>query len=728
MLRSPLHRICALNKVKPWKNHQLVTSTALKSSSAAAAVPSKAPEKIEVFVDDIPVMVEPGTTVLQAAAMVGVEIPRFCYHERLAVAGNCRMCLVEVERSPKPVAACAMPVMKGWRIKTNSDMTRKAREGVMEFLLANHPLDCPICDQGGECDLQDQAMAFGSDRSRFVDINFSGKRAVEDKDIGPLVKTIMTRCIHCTRCIRFASEVAGVDDLGTTGRGSDMQIGTYVEKFFLSELSGNVIDLCPVGALTNKPYSFVARPWEIRRVASIDVLDGLGSNIVVNTRTGEVLRILPRENDEINEEWLSDKSRFACDGLKRQRLIAPMLKKPDGELEAVEWESALIAVAQALRAARGKIAVVGGALADVEALVAYKDLVNKLGSEVACTEQAFPIDNGANDIRSNYLLNNGIQACERADLVLLVGTNPRYEAPLLNTRLRKAYVHNEANIAMIGPNVDLSYKHEDLGTDLQILSDIASGRHAFFERLNSATNPLIIVGADALARKDGAQILSTAKALAAKLKPADPEWKVFNVLQTTAGQTGALDIGYTPGVEAAIKSEPKVLILLGADAGKIRREDLPKDCFIVYQGHHGDNGAAIADAILPGAAYTEKQATYVNTEGRAQQTLVAVTPPGLAREDWKIVRALSEVVGTPLPYDTLDEVRDRLEQISPHLVAYGQRTPVDLDASAGAISSRFDSPIDVKQKTLKDFFMTDPITRASPTMAKCVVAASQASK
>lgn len=725
MLRSPLHRICAL-KVKPW-NHQL-NAKVLKSSSAAA-VPSKAPEKIEVFIDDIPVLVDPGTTVLQAAAQVGVEIPRFCYHERLAVAGNCRMCLVEVERSPKPVAACAMPVMKGWRIKTNSDMTRKAREGVMEFLLANHPLDCPICDQGGECDLQDQAMAFGSDRSRFTDINFAGKRAVEDKDIGPLVKTIMTRCIHCTRCIRFASEVAGVDDLGTTGRGNDMQIGTYVEKFFLSELSGNVIDLCPVGALTNKPYSFVARPWEIRRVSSIDVLDGIGSNIVINTRTGEVLRILPRENEEINEEWLSDKSRFACDGLKRQRLIAPMLKKPDGELEAVEWESALISVAQALRAAKGKVAVIAGGLADVETLVAYKDLISKLGSEVACTEQAFPTEGGANTSRSNYVLNNGIQACENADLVLLVGTNPRYEAPLLNTRLRKAYVHNEADIALVGPNVDLSYDHIDLGTDLQVLTDIHAGRNPFAERLKNATSPLIIVGAEALARKDGAQILATTKAIAASLKPANPEWKVFNVLQTTAGQTGALDVGYTPGVDAAIQSQPKVLILVGADAGKIKREDLPKDCFVIYQGHHGDNGASIADAILPGAAYTEKQATYVNTEGRAQQTLLAVTPPGLAREDWKIVRALSEVVGNPLPYDNLDEIRNRLETISPHLVAYGKRlTSTDEEDKVPSAVGRFDSPIDVKQKTLKDFFMTDPITRASPTMAKCVVAAAQINK
>lgn len=368
------------------------------------------------------------------------------------------MCLVEIEKSPKLAAACAMPVMKGWRIKTNSEKTRQAREGVMEFLLMNHPLDCPICDQGGECDLQDQAMAFGSDRSRFTDINHTGKRAVEDKDLGPLVKTIMTRCIHCTRCIRFASEVAGVDDLGTTGRGNDMQIGTYIEKLFLTEMSGNVIDLCPVGALTNKPFSFAARPWETRKISSIDVLDAVGSNIIVSTRTNEVLRILPRENEEINEEWLADKSRFACDGLKRQRLIAPMVRV-NGELTPVEWEGALIEVGKKVRAAKGAVAGVAGSLADVESMVALKDLLNRVGSEAVCSEQSFPSEGSGTDLRSNYLFNRNIQSLETADVVLLVGTNPRYEAPLINTRLRKAYVHNELEVASVGPKIDLSYKH-----------------------------------------------------------------------------------------------------------------------------------------------------------------------------------------------------------------------------------------------------------------------------
>lgn len=582
------------------------------------------------------------------------------------------MCLVEVEKSPKPVAACAMPVMKGWRIKTNSEMTRKAREGVMEFLLMNHPLDCPICDQGGECDLQDQAMAFGSDRSRFTDIEYSGKRAVEDKDIGPLVKTIMTRCIHCTRCIRFASEIAGVDDLGTTGRGNDMQVGTYVEKLFMSELSGNVIDLCPVGALTNKPYSFVARPWEVRKVDSIDILDAIGSNIIVSTRTGEVLRILPRENEEINEEWLADKSRFACDGLKRQRLIAPMCKMPNDELQPIEWESALIKAATKLKnAPKGKVAVVVGELVDVEAMVALKDFINSLGSETLVTEQKFSVDGASTDLRTNYVSNSTIAAMEEADEILLIGSNPRYEGPILNTRLRKAYVHGEANVSYIGPKIDLSYKSTHLGDSPSVISEIVGGDHPLSQRLSKAKKPLIILGSEVLARADGSAIHNNLQALANKIAPNNSNWKVFNVLQNTASQTGALDVGYRTGVEDAIAIQPKVLYLLGSDGGYLTRDKIPKDCYVIYQGHHGDNGAKLADLILPGAAYTEKQATYVNTEGRAQQTLVAVTPPGLAREDWKIVRALSSVTGKPLPYDSLDELRSRMSNIAPHLVRYG---------------------------------------------------------
>lgn len=684
---------------------------------------------VEVFIDDKPVQVPPGTTVLQAAAKVGVEIPRFCYHERLAVAGNCRMCLVEIEKQVKPVAACAMPVMKGWRVKTNSDLTRKAREGVMEFLLVNHPLDCPICDQGGECDLQDQSMAFGSDRSRFVDINYSGKRAVEDKDIGPLIKTVMTRCIHCTRCIRFASEVAGIDDLGTTGRGNDMQVGTYVEKMFLSELSGNIIDLCPVGALTSKPYAFVARPWETRRTDSIDVLDAVGSNIVISHRTGEVLRMLPRVNEEINEEWLSDKARFSYDGLKRQRLITPMMKINE-KLEAVEWEDALVAVAQVVQdVPLNKCAALAGKLADAESLVALKDLINRLGSEIVATEQSFPKEGAGVDTRNSYLLNNTIAAVEDADVVLLIGTNPRYEAPLVNSRLRKGYIHGEQTIALIGPDVDLTYNHEHLGQSPEIITQLRNGTHKFSNILKSAKKPLIILGAEQLSRKDGAKILSETQLLAQTLGENSKTlegWKILNVLHSNASQVAALDVGYSSTIEEIKQQQPKILFLLGADDANVTKQDFP-NTFIVYIGSHGDEGASIADVILPGAAYTEKVATYVNTEGRAQQTCAAITPPGMARPDWKIIRALSEICGVCLPYDNLAEVRSRLEEIAPHLVRYGNVESANYFAQAVELlkesSESFSlDPIDIKQKTLDQFFMTDAVSRASPTMAKCVQA------
>jgi len=691
-----------------------------------ARAQSGAPEKIEVFIDDKPVMVEPGTTVLQAAAVAGVEIPRFCYHERLSVAGNCRMCLVEVEKSVKPVAACAMPVMKGWRIKTDSDLTRKAREGVMEFLLINHPLDCPICDQGGECDLQDQSMAFGSDRSRFLD----NKRAVEDKNMGPLVKTVMTRCIHCTRCVRFASEVAGVEVLGTTGRGSDMSIGTYVEKMLMSELSGNVIDLCPVGALTSKPYAFTARPWEIRRTDSIDVLDAVGSNIVVNHRTGEVLRVLPQTNEGINEEWLSDKSRFAIDGLKRQRLMHPMVKDSAGDLRPCEWEDALIVAAKALKAANGSVAAIAGGLVDAESLIALKDLVNRLGGEAVCTEEVFPDAGSGTDLRSSYLLNTTIVGVEDADLLLFVGTNPRYEATLFNARVRKAWVHNDLDVAMIGPNVDLTYDHEHLGDDANIITGLLDGSHPFAQRLAAAKKPMIVVGTNVLSRPDGSALYAQLVQLSQKLRSGcegGSEWRVFNVLQQVASQVAALDLGYTPGVAEIHNNPPKVLFLLGADEGAISREDLSEDTIVIYMGHHGDHGASMADVVFPGAAYTEKTATYVNIEGRAQQTTAALVPPGMARVDWKIIRALSEIIGVKLPYDNLEDVRQRLQEVSPNLVRYGDVEEANYFAQATAlaelVSGQVESaPIDVPLKKLEDYYMTNSITRASPTMAKCIAA------
>ncbi|OPJ90192.1 NADH-ubiquinone oxidoreductase subunit, mitochondrial [Patagioenas fasciata monilis] len=686
-----------------------------------------ASNQIEVFVDGHPVLVDPGTTVLQACEKAGVQIPRFCYHDRLSVAGNCRMCLVEIEKAPKPVAACAMPVMKGWNILTNSEKSRKAREGVMEFLLANHPLDCPICDQGGECDLQDQSMMFGSDRSRFRE----GKRAVEDKNIGPLVKTIMTRCIQCTRCIRFASEVAGVDDLGTTGRGNDMQVGTYVEKMFMSELSGNIIDICPVGALTSKPYAFTARPWETRKVESIDVLDALGSNIVVSTRTGEVMRILPRLHEDINEEWISDKTRFAYDGLKRQRLTQPMIKNEKGLFVYASWEDVLTRVAGVLQAVKGKeVAAIVGGLVDAEALIALKDLLNRVDCDTLCTEEVFPTAGAGTDLRSNYLLNTKIAGVEEADVLLLIGTNPRFEAPLFNARIRKSWLHNDLRVALVGSPVNLTYTYDHLGESAQILEDIASGKHAFCRVLNQAKKPMVVVGSAALQRGDGAAIHAAVSTIALNARTKSgvgSDWKVLNILHRVASQVAALDLGFKPGVEAIRKNPPKVLYLLGADSGCITRRDLPKDCFVIYQGHHGDVGAPMADIILPGAAYTEKAATYVNTEGRAQQTRVAVTPPGMAREDWKIIRAVSELAGMTLPYENLDQIRKRLEEVSPNLVRYDDVEEANYFSQANELSKLVKQqlladPLVPPQLTIKDFYMTDSISRASQTMAKCVKA------
>ncbi|XP_036401001.1 NADH-ubiquinone oxidoreductase 75 kDa subunit, mitochondrial-like [Megalops cyprinoides] len=701
---------------------------AAKNNVRTAA--TAASNMVEVFVDGKPVMVEPGTTVLQACEKMGVQIPRFCYHERLSVAGNCRMCLVEIERAPKPVAACAMPVMKGWNILTNSEKTRKAREGVMEFLLANHPLDCPICDQGGECDLQDQSMMFGTDRSRFTE----GKRAVEDKNIGPLIKTIMTRCIQCTRCIRFASEIAGVEDLGTTGRGNDMQVGTYVEKMFMSEMSGNVIDVCPVGALTSKPYAFTSRPWETRKTESVDVLDAVGSNIVVSTRGGEVMRILPRLNEDVNEEWISDKTRFAYDGLKRQRLTQPMVKNTSGQLVPTSWEDVLTQVAGALQGAQGQdLAAIAGGLVDAEALVALKDLLNRLNSDNLCTEEIFPMTGAGSDLRSNYLLNSRITGIEEADLLLLVGTNPRYEAPLFNVRIRKSWLHNELQVALVGRKVDLSYTYDHLGESTQVLQEIAAGTHPFCQVLAQAKRPVVVMGSACLQREDGAALHSAVSTIALNARASsgvEDGWKVLNVLHRVASQVAALDLGYKPGVEAIRKNPPKVLFLLGADAGCITRQDLPKGSLIIYQGHHGDVGAPMADIIIPGAAYTEKCGTYVNTEGRAQQTRVAVTAPGMAREDWKIIRAISELAGVTLPYDTLDEVRDRLAEVSPNLVRYDDVEEANYFKQANELSKAVNQallaePLVPPQLAVRDFYMTDPISRASQTMAKCVKAVTE---
>merc|ERR1712142_346739 len=535
--------------------------------------------------------------------------------------------------------------------------------------------------------------------------------------------------IHCTRCVRFSSEVAGVEDLGTTGRGNQMQIGTYVEKMLMSELSGNVIDLCPVGALTSKPYAFMARPWETRKTETIDVLDSVGSNIVVTHRTGEVLRIMPRMNEDVNEEWISDKTRFACDGLKRQRLTSPMVKDKAGNLVPASWEDAIVTVAKVLDATPGtEVAALAGGMADAESLTALKDLMNRLGAEAVCTEEIFPDDGTGTDLRSNYLFNTGIVGVEEADLALLIGTNPRFEAPVFNARLRKCWIHNELDLAVVGPNLDLTYDYEHLGETTDTLKKLADGSHPFAKKLAAASNPVVIVGSEALQRADGAALLSLVQQIANNAKVGtDPDWKVLNVLHRVASQVAALDLGYKAGVSEARDAKPKVLWLLGADSEALTRDDIPDDCFVIYQGHHGDAGAAIADCVLPGAAYTEKQGTYVNTEGRAQQTFPALSPPGQARVDWKIIRVVSEVVDEKLPYDKLPELRARMAEVAPNLTRYGNIEPANFFVQSLNLANEMSQqlsgkPLDVSVKVLENFYQTDPISRASPTMAKCVTA------
>ena len=666
-------------------------------------------------IDGREIEVAQGMTVLQACELAGVDVPRFCYHDKLAIAGNCRMCLVEMERSPKPIASCAMPAGDGMVIKTDTALVKKAREGVMEFLLINHPLDCPICDQGGECDLQDQAMAFGRGSKRFGE----HKRAVKEKDLGPLVKTFMTRCIHCTRCVRFLDDIAGVTELGVVNRGEHMEIDTYIQKALSSELSGNIIDLCPVGALTSKPYAFAARSWELQRTETIDVHDAVGSNIRVDARGATVMRVLPRLNEDVNEEWISDKTRFANDGLRLQRLDTPMVRR-DGRLEAVGWDEALGAVAERAKGlAGGRIAALAGNLADAEAMVALKDLMAALGSpHLDCRQDGAKLDPA---VRAGYLFNTTIAGIEDADACLLVGTNPRYEAPLVNARLRKRYLMGGFRIGVVGPAMDLTYRADLLGAGPESLGEILAGTHSFCEILRTAARPMIVVGMGALARPDGATVLATARAIAEAYGMVRDDWNGFNVLHCAAGRVAGLDLGLVPGeggrdagaiLDGAAAGDIELVYLLGAD--EIDTERLG-DAFVVYQGHHGDRGAHRADVILPGAAYTEKNATYVNTEGRPQRTRLAVFPPGAAREDWKVLRALSAAMGHALPYDTLRDVRARMAEIAPQLADVDDVTPAEWQpfGAAGTMDATpFTTP-------MTNFYMTDSISRASPTMAEC---------
>ncbi len=671
--------------------------------------------------------VDSDLTLLQACEEAGKEIPRFCYHERLSVAGNCRMCLIEVKGGPpKPVASCAQnvkdlrpgPEGQPPELFTNTKMVKDAREGVMEFLLINHPLDCPICDQGGECDLQDQAMAYGTDGSRYAE----NKRAVEDKYIGPLVKTIMTRCIHCTRCIRFATEVAGVPELGAIGRGEDMEITTYLEEAMSSELQGNVIDLCPVGALTSRPYAFQARPWELRKTETIDVMDALGSNIRVDARGKAVMRIIPRNADDINEEWISDKSRFVWDGLGRQRLDQPYVRR-DGKLQPATWGEAFGAIAEKMNGLDGsKFAAIAGDLVCAESMKALKDLSASIGStNIDCRQDGTKLEAGP---RGGYIFNSGIAGIDEADAVLLIGSNPRIEAPVLNARVRRRWRETGLPVGNVGPAFDLTYPVTQLGAGTDTLKELVSGAQSFAQTLKDAKNPMIIVGQGALTRADGAAVLAAAIELAGNVGALGGDWNGFNVLHTAAARVAGLDLGFVPGeggkdvagiLDGAQSGAIEVVYLLGAD--EIDGANLG-NAFVIYQGSHGDRGAHRADVILPGSAYTEKSATWVNTEGRVQLGRRAAFPPGDAREDWAILRALSDALGKTLPYDNLAALRAAMYEDAPHMMRIGQIEPGDVPTPSGG-----NMEATAFEPAITDFFLSNPIARASKIMADLSLAA-----
>ncbi|GGB77518.1 NADH-quinone oxidoreductase subunit NuoG [Glycocaulis alkaliphilus] len=688
-----------------------------------------------IIIDGDEVTVPQDYNLLQAAEAAGREIPRFCYHERLSVAGNCRMCLVELVGAPKPVASCAFLVrdMRGGpngeppAMRTLSPLVKKAREGVMEFLLINHPLDCPICDQGGECDLQDQSLMYGRAGSRYGE----NKRAVEDKYMGPLIKTVMTRCIQCTRCVRFATEIAGVPEIGAIGRGEDMEITTYLEQSMTSELSGNVIDLCPVGALTSRPYAFNARPWELTKTETIDVMDALGANIRVDSRSGAVLRIMPRIHEGVNEEWISDKTRFVWDGLGRQRLDKPYVRK-GGKLTAIGWDEALTVAAEKLSGDASKIGVIAGDLNDAEGLKAAKDLFDALGvTSLDCRQDGSKLGGGA---REGYLFNATIAGIDKADAILFIGANPRVDAPVLNARIRQRWLNGQLDVAMIGEAVDLTYPYEHLGSGPDAIGALAKKRSGFIKTLKDAKNPIIILGNAATARADGAQVLRAAGELAKAAGVVREGWNGFSVLHTAASRVAGLDMGFLPGeggrdtdaiLEAAGKGQLDTVVLLGADeidTGKLGK------AFVIYVGHHGDAGAMRADLILPSAAYTEKPGLYVNTEGRAQLAERAVFPKGEAKEDWAIFRALSARLNKTLPYDSLNALRAKLiEEIesfgqidhAPGAEGAGSFDPSTLGEAGEVSSEPFVSPV-------KDFYLTNAIARASKTMAECSAAAKAA--
>jgi len=677
----------------------------------------------KLLIDGVEVDVPAEYTVLQACEAAGVEVPRFCFHERLSIAGNCRMCLVEVKGGPpKPQASCAIGV-RDLRpgpngeppvVLTKSPMVKKAREGVMEFLLINHPLDCPICDQGGECDLQDQAMAYGADTSRYAE----NKRAVEDKYIGPLVKTTMTRCIQCTRCVRFTTEVAGASDLGAIGRGEDMEITTYLEQAMSSELQSNVVDLCPVGALTSKPYQNKARPWELSKTESIDVMDAVGSAIRVDSRGKEVMRILPRLNEAVNEEWISDKTRHVADGLKTQRLDRPYIRE-NGRLRPASWNEAFAAIAGKVKATSPeKIGAIAGDLAAVEDMFALKSLIASLGSaNLDARQDGTKLHPKFG--RASYVLNAGIAGIEDATSLLIIGSNPRREAPILNARIRKRWLRGDFKVSVIGEKADLTYAYDYLGAGPETLAEVVKSAAA------AGGKPMVLVGQGALARTDGEAVLSLAAKAAQALGAITEGWNGFGVIHTAAARVGALDLGFVPGeggLDAAAMVKPgalDVLFLLGAD-----EIEVPEGAFVVYQGTHGDKGAHRADVILPGAAYTEKSGTYVNTEGRVQMGDRATFPPGDAREDWAILRALSATLGKTLPFDSLSGLRKALYEAHPHFAAL-DGLPVN-DASEIGKLAGLGGKTDKAgfAPVVADFYQTNPIARASAVMAECSALAS----
>ncbi|KEO91527.1 NADH dehydrogenase [Erythrobacter longus] len=654
----------------------------------------------KVTVDGQEIEVPQGATVLQACEQAGKEIPRFCYHERLSIAGNCRMCLVEVKPGPpKPQASCALPASEGQEIRTDTPMVKKAREGVMEFLLVNHPLDCPICDQGGECDLQDQAVAYGRGSSRTKE----NRRAVTEKYMGPLIKTVMTRCIHCTRCVRFSEEIAGVDEIGALYRGEDMQITTYLEKAAAHELSANVIDLCPVGALTSRPYAFEARPWELKRTLSIDVSDAVGANISLHSKGREVMRALPRINDDVNEEWLSDKARYQVDGLTKRRLDKVFVRK-DGKLAASDWSEAFGAIAGALEGDKSSVAAVAGDMVDCETMFAAKALLKACGSTLLEGRQTGMTYDVSNLAAVNF--NSGLAGIETADCILIVGSHIRWEAALVNARIRKA-VKAGAKVFVVGPEWETTYPAEFLGQDLKVLNRVPK---ALGDAMKAATRPAVILGGAALA----AGALGAALKLVDKFGLVKDDWNGFNVLHMSAARMGGLMLGYAQegGMADIAAAKPKVLFSLGAD----EMDFAPfADSLKVYIGHHGDKGAHNADIILPGASYAEKDGTYVNTEGRVQFAEKAVFAPGDAREDWTILRALADAIGVSVGFDSFEQLQGAMIAEVPALgeealADYGSLPKADSKAKAEGVISAY---------PVKDFYLTNPIARASAVMQQC---------